>query len=81
MDIKNTSVSDILGICALLTMFVSGITWGLKLEFMSMEQEDRLQKIEQQLYKGILPLAEEKIIQLERRVQKLENVNNTHKII
>ena len=69
---KPRSYGDLVAIAALLTMFVSAVAWGLKLEGELNAVRDEVFTLKGQVGNGILPRAEERIRSMERRVEQLE---------
>jgi len=67
------SYGDIVAIAMLLTMFVSVVAWGLKLEGELNAVRNQQMLILQQVGNGILPRAEERIDALHERIKHLEN--------
>lgn len=75
---KPRSYGDIIAIATLLTLFVSVVAWGLKLEGELNAVRDQVSDLRGQVGNGILPRAEERIDALEKRLEKLESVDNSH---
>ena len=76
---KPRSYGDIVAVAALLTMFISVVAWGLKLEGELNQVRNQVMILTAQVSRGILPRAEERIRALERELDDLkEQVNNEH---
>ena len=80
---KPRSYGDVIAIATLLTLFVSVVAWGLKLEGELNAVRDsygqRIATLEAKVGNGILPRAEERIRFLEDRQQRCEQSLNDHK--
>jgi len=75
---KPRSYGDLVAIASLLAMFMSVVAWGLKLESRNDHLRDEIISIRTQIGSGILPRAEERINQLQRRVDELGDDFDEH---
>ena len=75
---KPRSYGDIVAIASLLAMFMSVVAWGLKLEGRHDHLREEIMSIRAQIGNGILPRAEERINQLQRRVNELGDDFDDH---
>ena len=75
LAIKNWG--DVVAIATVLAMLLGTVAWGLKLEeelnHLRDESSHRLSALEARVADGILPRAEERIANHERRINKLED--------
>ena len=76
---KPRSYGDIIAIATLLTLFVSVVAWGLKLEGEVNTLRAEVMSIKGQVGNGILPRAEERIRYLDDRQKRLEQEIEDHK--
>lgn len=65
---KITSWSDLTSLILVVTFIMSGLIWGMKLESRYDDMEDDLDQLQRQVGTGILPRAEERVRNLERRL-------------
>ena len=70
---KPRSYGDIVAVATLLTLFISCVAWGLKLEGELNAVRDKVFVLESKVGNGILPRAEERIKHLERDVNELSD--------
>ena len=70
---KPRSYGDLVAIATLLALFMSCVAWGLKLEARIDDVHEHMMRINGQVGNGILPRAEERIKNIERRLQRLED--------
>jgi hypothetical protein len=75
---KPKSYGDIVAIASLFAMFMSVVAWGLKLEERNDQLREDIVSIRSQIGNGILPRAEERINQLQRRVDELGDDFDEH---
>lgn len=68
-----SSWADVGSLAGLVLIGVGVISWGLKLESRIDAKDRRLDALEAQVGNGILPRAEERISDLERRINRLED--------
>lgn len=66
------SWSDLTSLILVLTFILSGLIWGMKLEGRYDDMEDDLDQVQRQVGTGILPRAEERVRNLERRMTDVE---------
>lgn len=76
---KPRSYGDVIAIATLLTLFVSCVAWGLKLEGEVNALRDEVMSLKGQVGNGILPRAEERIRYLDGRQDRLEKEIEDHK--
>jgi hypothetical protein len=69
---KPRSYGDIVAVATILTLLVSVVAWGLKLEGELNDVRGEVMELKGQVGNGILPRAEERIRSLERRIGRLE---------
>ena len=75
---KPKSYGDLVAIASLMSMFMSVVLWGLKLEARNDSLRTEIFDLKSQVGNGILPRAEERIVALERRVQLVERHLDAH---
>ena len=63
--------SDLIAIATIITLFVSVVAWGLKLEGELNQVRNELSDVKRQVGNGILPRAEERIRNLEREIERM----------
>ena len=76
---KIQSWRDVVAFATVLILCLSGLAWGLKLEYelntMRNQHNQRLVDLEAKVGEGILPRAEERIAENRRRIERLESEN------
>ena len=75
---KPRSYGDVVAIAALTSMFLSVVMWGLKLEAKLEVVQKEVAVLQAQVGNGILPRAEERVNQLQRRVNELGDDFDEH---
>ena len=75
---KPRSYGDIVAVATLLTLFISCVAWGLKLEGELNSVRDKVMKLEAKVGNGILPRAEERIRSLSDDLNEIEDEFNEH---
>lgn len=80
-DAVPKSWGDVVALALLLSMILSGLAWGLKLEMDGRMKDDRMLRIEQeqsttklQIAKGILPMTEERLNVLTQKIAELSKI-------
>jgi hypothetical protein len=66
------SWSDLSSVILFVSFIVSGLVWGMKLEERQDIIREELLEIRAEIGRGILPRADERIIELQRRIEELE---------
>jgi len=70
---KPRSYGDIVAIATLLTLFISCVAWGLKLEGELNSLRDKVFVLESKVGNGILPRSEERIRHVEGDLKELSD--------
>ena len=75
---KPRSYGDIVAIATLLTLFISCVAWGLKLESELNSVRDKVYGLEAKVGNGILPRAEERIKNIDSKLKDLSEEIRDH---
>ena len=70
---KPRSYGDVIAVATLLAMFMSVVTWGLKLEGEVDLLREQLSQTRSQVGNGILPRAEERIDAMQKEIDELKD--------
>ena len=75
---KPRSYGDIVAIATLLTLFISCVAWGLKLESELNAVRDKVYGLESKVGNGILPRAEERIKNIDSKLKDISEEIRDH---